>query len=247
MQPTFNQKQLMQEEGYSIPYHYVLNERSLPGILYMSYLQRAAELTEELRPSALLDGGCGDGRYISFLHERANLPQTDIQGTDYSERAIAFAKIYNPETKFTFASLASLPYAEGVFDGIALIETVEHIPFETLPGILRECRRVLRPKGFMIITTPSVRERPVGKDHYQHFTLKSLRQYLTDSGWEIRHSEGNFKDSILQRFLQKLLRNSLYEIRYVRAIALYRWLFRRFWAQCSVESGRRIILIAEPC
>lgn len=49
---------------------------------------------------------------------------------------------------------ARLPFAESAFDVVLSMEGIEH--FEHQAGFVRECARVLRPGGWLILTTPNV-------------------------------------------------------------------------------------------
>jgi len=48
----------------------------------------------------------------------------------------------------------SLPFPDGFFDGVVCIDGIEHIerPFD----YVREVRRILRPKGIFIVSTPNI-------------------------------------------------------------------------------------------
>lgn len=49
---------------------------------------------------------------------------------------------------------APLPFRDGAFDAIVSMEGIEH--FEDQTSFLRECGRVLKPSGHLILTTPNV-------------------------------------------------------------------------------------------
>lgn len=49
---------------------------------------------------------------------------------------------------------APLPFADGAFDVVLSMEGIEH--FEHQAGFVRECARVLRPGGWLLLTTPNV-------------------------------------------------------------------------------------------
>lgn len=49
---------------------------------------------------------------------------------------------------------APFPFRTGAFDVVLSMEGIEH--FENQAGFVRECARVLRPGGFLVLTTPSV-------------------------------------------------------------------------------------------
>jgi SAM-dependent methyltransferase len=49
---------------------------------------------------------------------------------------------------------ARLPFADASFDVVLSMEGIEH--FEHQAGFVRECARVLRPGGWLVLTTPNV-------------------------------------------------------------------------------------------
>lgn len=89
-----------------------------------------------------------------------------------------------------------LPYRDGSFDAVLLSEVVEHL-HET-PELLRECLRVLRPGGYVLITTPNLWDirRPLAwltrrtwsgytdPTHINLFTPARLRGTLVAAGFD---------------------------------------------------------------
>lgn len=53
------------------------------------------------------------------------------------------------------ADAAGLPFADGTFDAVTMVETFEHIYLEDRPRALAEIRRVLRPGGRLVMSTPN--------------------------------------------------------------------------------------------
>jgi SAM-dependent methyltransferase len=53
------------------------------------------------------------------------------------------------------ADAARLPFRDGSFDAITMVETFEHIFLEDRPRALAECHRVLRPGGALVLSTPN--------------------------------------------------------------------------------------------
>jgi SAM-dependent methyltransferase len=53
------------------------------------------------------------------------------------------------------ADAAGLPFGEGTFDAVTMVETFEHIYLDDRPRALAEIRRVLRPGGRLVMSTPN--------------------------------------------------------------------------------------------
>jgi SAM-dependent methyltransferase len=235
--------QSKQEAKYHVPYHYLQTPWTVAGITYLSYLGRAREILLGRKPGRALDAGCGDGRFVAFVRERN--PSCPIEGADYSETAIAFARLFNPGVPFHVADLLrTLPFHDASFDAVTLIEVVEHFELHRLNDVLRECRRILRPNGVVIITTPTVNEKKVSKAHFQHFTEASMRTYLKDAGFESATIEGQHRASVLQTLFHGLLENRLFAIRWKPLIALYRRWYEKRCNRCDVTVGKRMIVTA---
>jgi 2-polyprenyl-3-methyl-5-hydroxy-6-metoxy-1,4-benzoquinol methylase len=105
-----------------------------------------AELLGEIAPQqCVLDVPCGEGAFTKRMLERG----VDVFSADY-ENIIRI-----PHPKFSFADMnARLPYADGAFDAVICIDGIEHIerPFD----FIRECQRILRKGGVLIVSTPNL-------------------------------------------------------------------------------------------
>lgn len=53
------------------------------------------------------------------------------------------------------ADASSLPFGDGCFEAIAMVETFEHIYAPDRARALSECRRVLSPRGLLVLSTPN--------------------------------------------------------------------------------------------
>ena len=169
-------KQLAQEQDYSFPYHYldiVSDEDRLMSIEYLSYIKKVKSLLKTGKK--ILDIGCGDGR---FCYEVGQNDDINISGLDYSERAIRFAKAFSPNLDFYCQDICNLnlPYK---YDIAVLIETIEHFDPEKLPEILNNIAGILVDNGEVIITVPSTLLE-ISPKHYQHFTVESLTETLSE-------------------------------------------------------------------
>ncbi|MDQ3897249.1 MAG: class I SAM-dependent methyltransferase [Actinomycetota bacterium] len=59
-----------------------------------------------------------------------------------------------PEVRKVFASAGTLPFRSASFDVVTFVEVLEHLPTHLERLALEEIRRVLRPDGLLLLTTP---------------------------------------------------------------------------------------------
>ncbi|MFW7381190.1 MAG: class I SAM-dependent methyltransferase [Oligoflexus sp.] len=104
-----------------------------------------AQLIAVEKPQKVLDIPCGEGAFSQRL--MASGYET------YSADCLNLLKVDNP--RFIQADMnQQLPFEESSLDAIACIDGIEHIerPFD----FVRECQRVLRKDGAMVISTPNI-------------------------------------------------------------------------------------------
>jgi SAM-dependent methyltransferase len=186
----FAEKQKIQEESYSFPYHYldiaVKEYRLIHRVLAMSRIRIVKDLLKPFQGQWILDAGCGDGRLCYELKTE----RVKLVGVDLSDRALAFARVFNPEVEFFRQDLKhlSLPHK---FHAIIMIESLEHIAPEEIPEVLRNLSDVLRNDGKLIITVPSMAQSLEPK-HYQHFSRESLGNILAGH-FRIKQFKGHIR------------------------------------------------------
>lgn len=103
--------------------------------------------------SRLLDVACGGGYGSHFL---AGMAQAGtVFALDHCPRALAYAQAhyYRPNIKFCLGNALALPFPTGFFDMVVSFETIEHLPDGR--RFLAEVRRVLKPGGFFVCSTPN--------------------------------------------------------------------------------------------
>jgi len=107
----------------------------------------ARELVGELE---VLDAACGEGYGTALLASAA----ASATGVDVSPQAIEHARQrYAGEgIEFRVADCLDLPFEDGSFDCIVSFETLEHL--EDHDGLMKEFRRVLKPGGFVVLSSP---------------------------------------------------------------------------------------------
>jgi SAM-dependent methyltransferase len=117
-----------------------------------------AQLMGLASDSHVLDVACGTGGPSLALVERTGCRLT---GLDLEAAAIAYAQTQAAARglgdRATFVRLdcgASLPFADGSFDGVLCIDAISHLPDRF--GTLSEWARLLRPGGRLVFTDPAV-------------------------------------------------------------------------------------------
>jgi SAM-dependent methyltransferase len=147
-------------------------------------------LAAELKPEdRLLDLGCGAGEFTAIASDLG----AEAVGVEVAQSALERARGRHPQIDFRFAQIdGPLSLEDNSFDVVWASEVIEHVA--DTARWLSEIRRVLVPRGRLLLTTPShgrVRlvlggierfSEPLG-DHLHLYTRRSLTQTLRELGW----------------------------------------------------------------
>ncbi|MCA9052865.1 MAG: class I SAM-dependent methyltransferase [Planctomycetaceae bacterium] len=146
----------------------------------------------------ILDVGASRGHFLAEARDRG----WKIAGLEAGQNAIDFARSeLGIEIQAGTIETAALP--EGEFDCVHLSHVLEHL--RDPRGAVQRIRQLLRPGGVFVVEVPNefgdlftrcrqwfLRRPPtanvVPSTHLYFFTLRSLRQLLTDAGFEVLQS-----------------------------------------------------------
>lgn len=182
-------RRALQEDEYRLPHHWILRKHGLANYLHKSDLIAELVRGAGCAGGAALDVGCGDGRGTHELATRLG-PGFEWTGVDFSERAIAFARLMAADLHFEVQDGERLAAPDATYDLVVAREVIEHVPPAEVGGFVAELRRVLRPGGVLVATTPTTNRR-VPEKHFQHFTEVTLRAALEqDGGFAVERVEG---------------------------------------------------------
>lgn len=126
----------------------------------------------------LLDVGCGDKRFARYFAGRVDR----YVALDYPTTFFG-----SPRSVDVFGTALQLPFEDARFDTVVSFEVLEHVPDSR--RMLAELRRVLKPGGVLILTTPFLWGEHCQPHDYFRFTVYGLRQLLADAGFEIREQQ----------------------------------------------------------
>lgn len=158
-------------------------ERTLPGIWHESYWFRRHEvaylaLAPYVRDAAVLEAGCGEGYGADLLAREA----ARVLALDYDAPTVAHVRSRYPDVDVVRGDLQRLPIADARLDAVVSLQVIEHLWDQ--PGFLRECARVLRPDGALLVSTPNRltfspgRETPLNPFHTRELSPGELRELL---------------------------------------------------------------------
>lgn len=149
--------------------------QSLGGSGAAIYAAAVHALRRRSAHGAVVDVGCGTGRLKALLGDLAN----SYIGVD-AVRYDAFP----PDARFFTADLNrdAIPVADDSADIAASLETIEHL--ENPRAFFRELVRILRPGGWLLVTTPNQRSLvSLGalllKEHFSAFRDNSYPAHQT--------------------------------------------------------------------
>jgi SAM-dependent methyltransferase len=97
----------------------------------------------------VLDAGCGVGYGAAILAHKA----ARVYAVDLAAEAVAHGAREYSEVRFAQGSCTHLPFRDRSIDVVVAFEVIEHL--EDWRGLLAESRRVLRPNGQLLVSTPN--------------------------------------------------------------------------------------------
>lgn len=148
---------------------------------------RYRQVVEQIpkRAGRILDIGCGDGVLLSLIGRgRPAGRRGRLYGVDLDKASLAYAAAKIP-AKLMLAPAEKLPFTNNFFDTVLATEIIEHLP--SPEKFLAEARRVLKPAGRLIVTTPVKTEFGLTDLlHIQEFSPAELKKLVGQYFHQVR-------------------------------------------------------------
>ncbi|MBK7996352.1 MAG: class I SAM-dependent methyltransferase [Blastocatellia bacterium] len=169
----------------------------LEGFLANQRIKMANKLIiDKYRQGKLLDIGCGS--YPLFLTKVEFSQKYGLDKMVQPSQIETLKKQNINLINYDSEENQSLPFEDNFFDVVTMLAVFEHIEPVKLPNLLREIKRILKPNGIYILTTPAVwtdgllrflaklnlvspAEIEEHKDAYSH---KKIAQFLTKADFQ---------------------------------------------------------------
>jgi SAM-dependent methyltransferase len=180
----------------------IVPDESEPGIVAL-HLKRYEFARPYCAGADVLDAGCGVGYGTAVLAEEAGR----VVGVDLSQQAIGYARRRYARTnvEFLVSDVAALPLSDDTFDAVCAFETIEHLP-EPL-RFLREVKRVLRPDGVFVVSTPRVERtetEPANPHHTTEYSAVDFGRLLGSAFSSVELYGQRRRQTSRHRLLQRL-------------------------------------------
>ncbi len=151
---------------------------------YLAFLKHlfAYDLLKKYKSSdkCALEIGFGSGYgsdYAAPFFKTLDCVEVDDEAVRYAQ-----ATYKHPNLTFKQFNGARLPYADDTFDVVYSFQVIEHVPKDD--EFLKEAKRVLRPNGVLIITTPNRLyrlkdgEKPRNRFHLREYSPSQLKDVV---------------------------------------------------------------------
>lgn len=170
-------------QAYAARYHRELDAKPADRAL----LDRLVAAVGNVGP--ICDLGCGPGQIARYLHQQG----VDTCGIDLSPAMVRQARHLNPTITFCQGDMRALTeITDNRFGGIAAFYSIIHVPRDAVVEALRELRRLLKPRGILLVSFHIGRQvnhvdewwgEPVSLD-FVFFEPDEMARYLVVAGLE---------------------------------------------------------------
>ncbi len=138
---------------YKTPLSHFLSQNPFPspftaGFFYREKMRAIHRITPNYPYQEVLEVGGGQSGLSAMLFPQAQITNLDLEPS-YAESSLN----QNPRIKFICGDATNLPFADNCFDAVTMFDLLEHVPDDRTA--VNEAFRVLKPGGFLLLSTPN--------------------------------------------------------------------------------------------
>ena len=133
-----------------------------------------------------LDVGCGPGHDVDDFR-----PFGSLYGLDPSLTALMWCRRQHPsDLRLVCATGERLPFQASSFDLVIMLDVLEHVDADT--DCLRDCRRILKTGGQLVLTVPAFQwlwgSHDTWYGHKRRYTVPEIQQKLAQAGFLVERA-----------------------------------------------------------
>lgn len=190
---TLEQQKICWRPAEDIPTEWAFSEKRISTIFEYD--------PNIFKDKTIVDMGCGQGTGTRLIQRHG---AKEVIGLDANQDVVRIARktmsVVHPEDIGSELNIGTIQYINGVMyetsfdnnsiDGITCIETIEHNDVDEFEMSLKEWYRILKPGGFVWLTTPLKRfekyEFPNGNgDHWIEYSWEEVRNMVSKFKFKI--------------------------------------------------------------
>lgn len=118
------------------------------GFFYREKMRAIHRIAPDRSLQSILEVGGGCSGLTALLYPNANITNLDLN-PEYEHAPCN----QQPHVRFVCGDATALPFESDTFDAITMFDVLEHIPDHQ--AAIKEAQRVLKPGGFLLISTPN--------------------------------------------------------------------------------------------
>ncbi len=166
--------------------------------IYLEHMTRYGFAAQFVKNKVVLDIACGSGYGVSLLKKAG---ADKVIGVDISAETIDYCrdKYSDSLVEFHVGHVEKIPLKDHSVDVAVSFETIEHVNAAAQVKFLQEIRRVLRPHGIFVVSTPNSRVYPKGNAfHLKELDPQEFGAILREN---FKHTTLHYQDDVVSSYV----------------------------------------------
>ena len=180
-------------------YHSIVRPKWITNI----YIHNKVRQHFDFSDKSVLDFGAGTGANCTLCSPHHYL------GIDPDSHRIDFARRMYNDYRFMAYTGNELPVEDNSFDFILIVAVLHHIHPEMIPRYIKEFKRVLKPKGKIVVIEPCFFERSPLSNWFMNYYDKG--DYIqNEKDYLYYFTDQDFQCHVIKKFKKCFFYNELY-------------------------------------